>query len=138
MQRQRSLIAFFAGAIATVALTTAGTAIAGVSTATGPAATATCTRLWAVVNPDGSLARASCSGISSTHISLGGYAVSFPRNVRNCAYLATVGEAGHSGAAQAADISVQGFSKSADAVFAAVYSAPSTGVDEGFHLLVEC
>jgi hypothetical protein len=43
---------------------------------------------------------------------------------------------GHSGAAQAADISVQGFANSADAVVVAVYSAPSTGVDEEFHLLV--
>jgi len=134
MQRHRILIGFLAGAVAAAALTTAGTAIASAARPNRAA----CTRMWAVVNPNGSLARASCTGIHSRNKALGAYVVTFPRGVRRCAYVASVGEAGHSGAAQAADISVQGFAGSMDAVFVAVFSAPSTGVDEGFHLLVEC
>ena len=52
--------------------------------------------LFAVVEPDGRLARG-CGAVSSqkVDIEVGAYEVIFDRNVRDCAYVATIGISGH-------------------------------------------
>jgi hypothetical protein len=138
MLRQRSLGMFVAGAVVAAALTTAGTAIAGASTGTHPRAAGACGHMWAIVRGNGNQARRGCPDITSKQISTGVYEVNFSHNVRHCAYSATVGASGGSVPARAAEISVQSFSSSVDAVLVAVYSAPGTPVDEGFDVLVDC
>ncbi|HEX7994674.1 MAG TPA: hypothetical protein VF506_12185 [Streptosporangiaceae bacterium] len=50
-----------------------------------------CRSLFAVVNADGSLARAGCPGTASVSLGTGIYQVSFPRDITACAFVGTVG-----------------------------------------------
>src|SRR5262249_22477226 len=86
-----------------VMLTLAGTGIAAAANSGGSSAArgehaavaATCHHLWAVVNKGGVLQRRGCAGITSSALGAPGhYQVLFPRNVRNCVYEATIGNAG--------------------------------------------
>src|SRR5215471_16615529 len=102
----RKLVPVVSGAVVAVVLTLAGTSVASaISSGTpqppgkpapvapGVTTASLCQNLWAVVNADGSLARAGCPGTTSA-IRGGGFQVIFPRNVRDCAYVATVGDSG--------------------------------------------
>jgi hypothetical protein len=60
----------------------------GPTGAVGPAGSS----LWAVINPDGTIARRS-GVLSASHIQTGIYRVQFNRNITQCAWLATIGSA---------------------------------------------
>jgi hypothetical protein len=138
-------------AAAAVALTLTGTALAaasggpntlpaGQAAATRPAASAAslCQSLWAVVNSSGSLARSGCPGTSSSPTSTGEYQVTFPRNVRNCAYIATIGLTGDSGTAGDGTVTLAGLAVSVDGVFVQTFNSAGALTDEPFHLSVNC
>jgi hypothetical protein len=146
-------------AAAATALTLAGTSLAassgpnsagpdgaGLSSAgTSPAAVrpavssrSLCTSLWAVVNINGTLARAGCPGTTSAVSAGGGYQVLFPRDVRGCAYLATVGTSGARGLPADGTATVTGLGYSADGVYVATYDPAAAFVNEPFHLSVTC
>src|SRR5207245_2121023 len=82
----------------------AGTGIAAAAasggTSVGQAAARTaahvpCRALFAVVNKAGVLQRAGCPGTTSRLLGTPGhFQVLFPRNVRHCYYVATIGNAG--------------------------------------------
>jgi hypothetical protein len=94
--------------------------------------------LWAVVNgTTGNLARGN-NVVSTNRSAVGTYQVRFSRNVRNCAYVATVGLTGASGTSAAADIAVVGEAASVRGVFVTIEDPPGTRVDRSFHLVVTC
>jgi hypothetical protein len=137
-------------AVAAAALTLTGTALAAASggpntlpaghAATRPAVSAAslCQSLWAVVNFDGSLTRAGCPGTSSANLTEGQFKVTFPRNVRNCAYIATVGLVGDSGTASDGTVTVVGLAASVDGVFVQTFSSAGAPTNEPFHLSADC
>jgi Collagen triple helix repeat (20 copies) len=94
------------------------------------------TKLWAVVDHDGTLLRG--SGVASvSHNSItavGEYAVTFTQDVSNCAYLATVGGTGGRGEAAVSTSGATG------QVGVRTYTEGGafTPVDLPFHLAVFC
>jgi hypothetical protein len=95
-----------------------------------------CTR-YAVVNPNGTLARG-FGAVSSQRLGLGRYQVVFNRNVRDCAYVATIGLSGSSGFSSPGQISVVGLVSNANGVFIATSNSAGADADLGFHLAVHC
>jgi hypothetical protein len=93
--------------------------------------------LFAVVNPDGSLARG-FRAVSSQRFSPGQYEVVFNRNVSGCAYIATIGLSGSSGASPSGEITVVGRFGNANAVFLTTTDSAGNFADRGFHLAVHC
>ncbi len=94
---------------------------------------------WAVVNGDGTLVRESGPGISSSRVpgvNTGAYEVTFPSDVTNCAYQATI--AGAIGIPSPAYVSVGRLPDAVDSVL--VQTAGTDGVlaDRGFHITVLC
>jgi hypothetical protein len=106
----------------------------------GPAIVAACsgTHVWAVVNSDGSLARHSgaCGGTSSSGSA--SYVVLFPKNIVNCAYVATVGSAGRSGIVAPGYATVVGAAGTTTGVFVQTFSSSGALTPQGFHLVVDC
>jgi hypothetical protein len=96
-----------------------------------------CISLWAFVNKNGTLERAGCPGTKSKYLGFG-YQVVFPRNVRHCAYVATVGDSGSQGIPPADFPTVAGRLGLKDGVFIEVYDTTGMRVQHGFYLLVEC
>jgi hypothetical protein len=93
--------------------------------------------LSAVVNADGTLARG--SGVTTVDkYGTGNYGVKFRRNVRNCAYVASIGLSGSSGTESNASIDVVGDNASANGVFVDTEDFAGTQADRGFHLIVFC
>jgi hypothetical protein len=95
--------------------------------------------LFAVVNKTGHLNRglgAQSAGVDSHQT--GEYHVYFKRGVRKCAYVATIGTIGASGAPPSGEISVEGLHGHKAGVF--VETVDSAGNPEylGFHLAVTC
>jgi hypothetical protein len=92
--------------------------------------------LWAVVNSNGTLARG--SGVSSSQrLATGQYEIRFTgRRVRDCAYTATLGNAGIT--AQLGFVSAVRRSELADGVFVATWNTASIPTDLPFHLTVSC
>jgi hypothetical protein len=147
--RWRRAIPVVGAAAAAAALTLTGTALAaggGPNTlpaghaVTRPAVSGAslCQSLWAVVNSDGSLARAGCPGTASKLDTTGQYQVTFPRNVRNCAYTGSIGVTGDSGAAGDGTVTTAGLAISADGVFLETFNSAGAFTDEPFHLSVSC
>jgi len=92
--------------------------------------------LWAVVNSDGTLARGNGAN-SSQRLATGQYEVRFTgRSVRDCAYTATLGNAGIT--AQPGFVSAVRRSELAEGVFVATWNTASTPTDLPFHLTVSC
>jgi hypothetical protein len=95
--------------------------------------------LFAVVEPDGTLARG-CGAVSSqkVDIDVGAYEVIFDRNVRDCAYVATIGISGSVGFSPSGEITVAGRFNNVNGVF--LTTSDSTGMlaDRGFHVAVHC
>jgi hypothetical protein len=92
--------------------------------------------LWAVVNDDGTLARGSGAS-SSQRLAPGQYEVRFGgRSVRECAYTATLGNAGIT--AQLGFVSAVRRSDTPDGVFVATWNTGTTASDLPFHLIVSC
>jgi hypothetical protein len=94
--------------------------------------------LWAVVNADGTLARDS-HAVSVTHTAAtGAYIVVFDRNVRSCAYNATVGLSGASGTSARGFTTVVAAAVDVNGVFVTTDDVAGNPAERGFHLQVEC
>jgi hypothetical protein len=92
--------------------------------------------LWAVVNGDGTLARGSGVG-SSQRLAPGQYEVRFTgRSVRECAYTATLGNAGIT--PQLGFVSAVRRADLPDGVFVATWNTAGTHTDLPFHVTVSC
>jgi hypothetical protein len=136
--------------VATV-LTLAGTGIAAATSHGGPqppgpvvhapkrvSSASLCTALFAVVNSDGSLARAGCPGTVSTLLSAGSYQVSFPRDITACGFVGTVGLSTFAGTSPPGIITVVGRAGNPDGVFIQTSDVTGTLTSLGFHLSVQC
>jgi len=149
MFKLRSLKPAMSAAACAGVLVLAGTGIAAASSG-GPssaadsgqhaAVAATCTHLWAVVNKAGKLQRAGCKGITSSILSLPGhFQVIFPRNVRNCAYVANIGNAGSAKAVLHPGFTgVVARTGNTHGVFVETYNTSGVPSSAGFHLIVAC
>jgi hypothetical protein len=134
----RSLLAvdFAAGQLPAGAAGPAGPA--GPAGAAGPAGPAgSVTRLTAVVNPTGSLAR-SQGTTSAGRVGLGLYEVIFNQDVTACTYVATVGNAVAGAATPFGQASVVPRSGNANGVGVATVSSAGAAADLPFHLIVVC
>jgi hypothetical protein len=92
---------------------------------------------WAVVNGDGTLARGSQAGVSSSRLSTGNYEVDFPFDVTQCAYVATLGNQA-AGNPAVGFIAVAARSGNARGIFIRTQDTSVTSVDLPFHLAVLC
>jgi hypothetical protein len=93
--------------------------------------------LWAVVRDDGTLVR----DHGATHVTTAGtgnYRVFFNRNVRQCAYVATIGLPGASGTESPGEITVVGAAVDVKAVFVTTDDSAGASAERGFHLMVNC
>jgi hypothetical protein len=94
--------------------------------------------MWAVVNgSDGSIARAFPGAISGQHLGTGQYNVHFAHDVTGCAYTATIGNPGSSVATQGL-IQVDARAGDANGVFVDITDTSGNGLDDNFHLSVDC
>jgi hypothetical protein len=93
--------------------------------------------LFAVVNANGTLARGH-RAVSSSRLGTGAYEVVFRKDVRRCAYLATIGLSGSAGSSLPGEITVVGRSGNDRAVFVTTHSSGGASADLGFHLAVHC
>jgi hypothetical protein len=101
-------------------------------------AAATCNP-WAVVGTSGNLVRTGCPGATSVSIFTGGYQVIFTKNVRNCAYEATLGEPGHAKVVlPVGSIAVEGANGNPDGVYVQTGDSSDVATDESFQLSVSC
>jgi Collagen triple helix repeat (20 copies) len=94
------------------------------------------TRLWAVVNANGSLARSS-GATASIRIALSKYQVTFNQDVRACSYLATLGNPGAGDPPPGAIVTALRFGTT-NAVWVQTWNLAGTTVDSNFHLAVFC
>jgi hypothetical protein len=106
-----------------------------------PKIVATCagTHVWAVVNANGTLARhgGACAGVVVSG-SGGAYDVAFPRNIVNCAYVATIGSSLRQGTVPSGEIEVVGAVGTTNAVFVETFNSSGSTTASGFHLVVDC
>jgi hypothetical protein len=94
---------------------------------------------WAVVNSDGTLARdRGAVSAEKNPDFLGAYEVIFFRNVRDCAYVATIGISGSSGTSAPGEITVAGRLENRRGVFVSTHDSTGAPADRGFHLQVSC
>lgn len=100
----------------------------------GPAGAVT--RLWAVMNSSGSIARGAGT-TSAGRLAAGVYEVVFGQNVTNCAFVASVGDTGEgTGANGAATVTRR--AGNANAVRVETRTLANALADRGFHLIVVC
>ena len=95
------------------------------------------TTLYAVVDANGTLARGH-KAVSATRLGTGTYEVVFRKDVRRCAYVATIGLSGSAGASLPGEITVVGRSGNDRGVFLTTHSSGGASADLGFHLAVHC
>jgi hypothetical protein len=93
--------------------------------------------LYAVVDSNGTLARGR-RAVSATRLATGAYEVVFRRDVRRCAYVATIGLSGSAGSSLPGEITVVGRAGNDRAVFVTTHSSGGALADLGFHLAVHC
>ncbi len=93
--------------------------------------------LYAVVDANGTLNRSS-GAASVVKAGVGNYRVIFRRNVRRCAYVATIGLSGASGTETNSSIDVVGDALDTKGVFVDTEDFAGNQVDRGFHLIVFC
>lgn len=93
---------------------------------------------WAVVDPDGTLARDRGAVSSQMTNDPGGYEVIFFRNVRNCAYVATIGLSGSQGVSAPGETTVVGRIENRRGVFVTTHDSTGAFANRGFHLQVSC
>ncbi|MFZ2051303.1 MAG: hypothetical protein WAU69_10295 [Solirubrobacteraceae bacterium] len=106
---------------------------------------ASATKLWAVVEEGGTLARGSGAVEAKSTGTAGDYEVVFNRDVSQCAYEATLGSP-TDGSAPAGEIGVAGreeglfpfFKPKVDAVFVETYNSSGSTTAAPFHLAVFC
>jgi hypothetical protein len=97
-----------------------------------------CRALFAVVNTDGTLARAGCPGTVSTSLGNGNYEVSFPRDISACAFVATIGLSTFGGTSLPGMITDAGRAGNNAAVFIQTSNTAGTATPMPFHLSVQC
>ena len=103
----------------------------------------TCSAFCAVINSDGTIARAHVYTTAS-HLGTGEYqvlfysAVSTQKNVSKCAYVATPGVTTNSGSQPATFVTVAGRAGTTNGVYLATYNQAGAAVDAPFHLVVNC
>jgi hypothetical protein len=100
----------------------------------GPAGAVT--RLWAVVNGTGSIARAAGT-TSAGRLGAGVYEVVFGQNVGNCVYVASVGDSGESTGLSGAAMTTRR-AGNANAVRVETRNLAGAAADRAFHLIVVC
>jgi hypothetical protein len=93
--------------------------------------------LWAVVNPDLTLARGS-GVVSVSKQDEGQSAVIFDRDVSACAYTANVGFAGDNGVPDDGAVTVVGLNGQPNGVYITTYDQAGASADSGFHLVITC
>jgi hypothetical protein len=93
--------------------------------------------LRAVVKADGTLARAPGT-TTSQRLVIGQYAVVFPRSVRTCAFIATVGDPGSALSTEPLTITTARRSGNPDAAFISVMQPDGTNFDHAFHIVARC
>jgi hypothetical protein len=101
-----------------------------------PGAVAKLKPMWAVVNANGSLARSS-SGVSSQNTGASFYTVTFPANVRECAYVATIGGTGTTYGGKG-EISVYSHPANTNTVVVVTHNDSGVFTDFPFHVIVTC
>ena len=110
----------------------------GPAGAAGPAGPAgTVTRLTAVVNASGSLAR-SQGTTSAGRVGLGQYEVIFTQDVTTCTYVAAIGNAAAGAVTPVGQASVVPRNGNANGVGVATFDSAGAFADRPFHLIVVC
>ena len=100
--------------------------------------TAVSQNLFAVVNSDSTLRiGTSFRATGSVKLSTRVYEFHFDRNVTNCVYQATIGDAGVGGA-PAGEISATGRLGNVNGEFVVTRNSSGTQVDQSFHFTVMC
>jgi hypothetical protein len=95
--------------------------------------------LFAVVLSTGaSVPGQSAAGVTSSHVGVGTYVVTFPHVLTACAYTGSIGLAGSAGVAPPGFLTVVGAAGNPNAVFVATYNPAGAAADQTFHLLVAC
>ncbi len=93
----------------------------------------------AVVNADGTLARASVAGVTSATAGPNDYVVDFGRDISACSFVATIGLSGQSGIESPGFITVVGAAVAlGEGVFVSTYDTSGADATRGFHLQVSC
>jgi hypothetical protein len=90
---------------------------------------------FAVVNPDGSLARG-FQAVSSQRFATGRYEVIFTHDLTGSAFIATLGGSGSVGVPPSGEIAVIGRAGTPNGVFLATTDSVGMSADRGFHLAV--
>ena len=96
--------------------------------------------LWAVVASNGTLVRGT-PGATADRTTTGEYTVAFPVAVSACAFFASAGLPGSTGAAPVAIVGASGVNSDPKAVFVTTYTESNNAFganDAAFHLLVVC
>jgi hypothetical protein len=93
--------------------------------------------MYAVVNANGTLARGH-RAVSAARLGTGAYEVVFRRDVRKCAFLATIGLSGSAGSSLPGEVTVVGRASNDRGVFVTTHSSGGAAADLGFHLAVLC
>ncbi len=136
-----------AGLVIAGAVSLSLTAIAGASapnssgdtSASAPRGTVTDVLIMgAVVKSDGTLDRATTSGIASAGARKGRYVVTFPMDVSDCTYVATIGKTNSFGVAHPGTITTSGRFHNPSGVFVGTFNVRGEGADRPFHLQVAC
>jgi hypothetical protein len=110
---------------------------AGARGPTGPAgpAGASGSSLWAVINPNGTIAR-NKGVLSESHTATGTYRVQFNTNISACAWLATIGSA--TNVTSFGFIETELSTGTTDTVHVEVRDVNGVAADRGFHLAAFC
>lgn len=93
---------------------------------------------WAVVNPEGTLARHGSSQTSAERIEVGSYVVKFEADVSQCAYEAAIGRADAENTENPGFATVVARAGEPHGVEVQTYNVGSELKDKGFHLAVFC
>ena len=108
--------------------------------ASGFAAVADGTTHWAVLNKDGVAVRGKglAAGDPAARTGQGRYHVVFDRDVRGCAYVATLGDEGIGGPPPSGHVMVSSHPANPNAVRIRTEGAGNDPADRAFHLVVSC
>jgi hypothetical protein len=93
--------------------------------------------LWAVVNPDLTLARgAGVVGVAKEDE--GQSSVVFDRDISECAFTANVGYAGDVGSPPDGSVTVVGLNGQPNGVYISTFNQAGASADSGYHLVITC
>jgi hypothetical protein len=93
---------------------------------------------WAVVDPDGTVARDGAGATTASENSTGAYTVVFDRDVTECAYEASIGLSGTTATAFPGFATVVRRDDNPNAVFVQTFDVDGVLAEKGFHLAVLC